>query len=766
MKEPPAPANEARRLAVLATLGDLETLADDALDALVRVAAAVCDVPIAVVSLVDERRQRFVAKLGLAVDETARSISFCGHAILETETFVVPDAKEDERFADNPLVTGEPSVRFYAGSPLVVEEGLALGTLCVIDRRPRSLTPAQTDALRDLSLAVTRLLEARRAARRLVTTFDRELATREQLAVVLEKTPSMLAYWNPDFTARFANAAYERYFHPSGPVSGLHIREVIGERLYVENKPLLEAAFRGQSQRFERARRGPDGEPQIAIGEYTPDERDGVVCGVVVSLVDVSASRAATRELARRNDLLTMAEDVADLGHWRLDIETDTVFWSPQVYRIMGIEPSTFAPTRANAIDAYHPEDRARVGELVARAIELGQPFEFELRVVRPDGETRFVHSRGRCDRRADGKTAAVFGVIQDVTARKRDESAIATLQQRIARQSAIYETMLRHMPRGAVMLVDRDLRYLSLQGPSVSDVLTPGLDPGAVVGRRVEDVVSEGNRAQVLDTYRETLAGRSLHMEATRGTRAFEVRTAPIYDGEDEPVAALAYLYDITERKAAAATLERSVREKETLLKEIHHRVKNNLQVVGSILSLHSHRTADPAVRGVLAEVKGRVHAIALLHERIYRSTDLASIDLLEYVRGLTADVARVAGTGRGGARVSGASVLVDMDAAVPVGLVVNELVTNAFKHGTSAGGAPVSIEVRVAPLAESVRVAVEDDGPGPPPADATDPPRSLGMFLVASLAEQLGGSFRLTCEGGITRAELLFPRRGTHAA
>ncbi len=150
MVKPKLPADEQRRLKDLRDLNILDTEAEERFDRLTRLAKRVMDVPIALVSLVDENRQWFKSRVGLDACETPRDISFCGHAILRDEIFVIENALDDIRFADNPLVTGPPDIRFYAGVPLRYLSGSKLGTLCVIDRKPRRLEPEDYRSLRDL----------------------------------------------------------------------------------------------------------------------------------------------------------------------------------------------------------------------------------------------------------------------------------------------------------------------------------------------------------------------------------------------------------------------------------------------------------------------------------------------------------------------------------------------------------------------------------------------------------------------------------------
>lgn len=183
LTHPRHPADPSR-LAALARYGVLDTPPEQDFDDLARVAAYVCGTPIALVSLVDRDRQWFKAEVGLGLRETPLSQSICRHAMLEPGLFVVPDARQDERFASNPLVTGPTRLRFYAGAVLETEEGLPLGTLCVLDHRPRTLDAAQQDALRALARQVMTVLELRRLNVRQSQMLEDLRRTQEQLKVL------------------------------------------------------------------------------------------------------------------------------------------------------------------------------------------------------------------------------------------------------------------------------------------------------------------------------------------------------------------------------------------------------------------------------------------------------------------------------------------------------------------------------------------------------------------------------------------------------
>ncbi|HVY39523.1 MAG TPA: protein kinase [Polyangia bacterium] len=166
MSPPPIPANEAARQAALDRAEVLDTPPEAAFDNLAKLAASICEVPIALVTFVDRDRQWFKARVGLMREQTPREHSFCGHAVAADDTLVVPDAHADDRFATNPLVVGDPRIRFYAGVPLRAADGAALGTLCVIDRVPRQLSPAQMQALDMLARQASTELRLRNELRR------------------------------------------------------------------------------------------------------------------------------------------------------------------------------------------------------------------------------------------------------------------------------------------------------------------------------------------------------------------------------------------------------------------------------------------------------------------------------------------------------------------------------------------------------------------------------------------------------------------------
>jgi diguanylate cyclase (GGDEF)-like protein len=199
MTRPEKPANEPQRQALLDSYRILDSEDEQAYDDLVTIAASICDTPIAAISLLDKDRQWFKARTGLEARQTSRDISFCGHMILDpTQLMVVPDAQADRRFHDNPLVTGDLGVRFYAGAPLLAPDGQALGALCVLDDKPRQLSIKQTDALRALSRQVMYLMELRRIS----ASLTEQMAERDWYESQLQHYQEGLEAENADLAAQ------------------------------------------------------------------------------------------------------------------------------------------------------------------------------------------------------------------------------------------------------------------------------------------------------------------------------------------------------------------------------------------------------------------------------------------------------------------------------------------------------------------------------------------------------------------------------------
>ena len=219
-----------------------------------------------------------------------------------------------------------------------------------------------------------------------------------------------------------------------------------------------------------------------------------------------------------------------------------------------------------------------------------------------------------------------------------------------------------------------------------------------------------------------------------------------------------------ISEQKQTEARLRASLDEKELLLKEVHHRVKNNLQIVSSLLNLQVHQAQSPETHQLLAESQHRIRAMALIHDQLYRSDDLSQIDFAMYVEQLAGYLSCSYNGGiRLAVRVEAEHCRLPLDLAVPCGMIVSELVSNAAKYAFP-GRAAGEIGVGFVRLGSQYRLRVQDNGVGSPPPEATDPSASLGLELVRALVRQIHGQLHIECQGGMIFAVTFPASRGDH--
>jgi two-component sensor histidine kinase len=247
---------------------------------------------------------------------------------------------------------------------------------------------------------------------------------------------------------------------------------------------------------------------------------------------------------------------------------------------------------------------------------------------------------------------------------------------------------------------------------------------------------------------------GHEIVIERPDGQRLTALAYAnPMHDETGALLGAVNVLVDITERKQAEAQLQASLHEKEVLLKEIHHRVKNNLQVIASLLYLQSDQLKDPADLALFEYTQNRVKSMALVHESLYRTGDLARFNFAHYIESLTSHLCQSHGaeSSKICLEMELDEVVLDVDTAIPCGLILNELLTNALKYAFPDGRSGV-IHIALRGAVDSVSLSVRDSGIGFPEDFDFRHTESLGLQLVGMMTEQLGGTLTLTREGGTT--------------
>lgn len=434
MHAAPLRDDEAGSLAALRALEVLDTAAEPEFDALVRVAAIGCCVPIALVSLIDAERQWFKAGTGLpGVAETARDVSFCAHAVLSDALFEIADAAADPRFADNPLVTGEPGIRFYAGAPVVLGDGYRVGTLCVIDRQPRTLDDSQRELLHCLAGTVARALEGRRAERAL-------RQERERLANIIDGTGVGTWEWNVRTGELRINARYAQMVGRDPDEADLpsHVaawRPHIHPDDLMRCTDLLKAHFERRSDRYvcDLRLRHRDGHWIWAAerGRVMSWGSDGAPEWMFGTRRDISLRKHQEEALRKSEALLDRTGRLAGVGGWELDLASSAVTWSNETRRLHCVAPD-YQPTLATAIEFYAPEARPVIQAAVELTIATGQGWDLELQLIRADGRRIWARAVGAVEAE-DGRPVRLVGSFQDITEMHRLRSALEQLNRQQA---------------------------------------------------------------------------------------------------------------------------------------------------------------------------------------------------------------------------------------------------------------------------------------------------------------------------------------------
>jgi diguanylate cyclase (GGDEF)-like protein/PAS domain S-box-containing protein len=442
---PPLPPNEAERLAALRDLRILDTAPEAHFDAVCSTASALFAVPISTIALIDNERQWFKAKCGVAADSTSRDVAFCAYAILSDDALVVEDAATDPRFARNPLVTGEPGIRFYAGAPLVLRSGIRLGTLCIIDTKPRTFSEvqrAQLEALARIVVAHIELHGARLSAEAMLEERTRSqtliAASEGRYRALADALPQMVWVMTcADGSVIYTNAQFQTYYGPMGPQRDGRI-----SRNHPADAPhMAEAWLHASALEHTYAVEGRllrhDGLYRWHKLIMIPVRRDGAVVEWLGTALDIEDIVTAREALEQTTDLLRLAQEAAGAGIWHWSLDQTVAHTSPESAQMLGFEcdPRSADWTTISGTEwatRVHADDLAQVRVAHASALQSGTTYKVEYRVKRPNGSGgyRWLMSFGRIIRdETTGKPLRIVGLDLDITERQTTEDALLQSQ-------------------------------------------------------------------------------------------------------------------------------------------------------------------------------------------------------------------------------------------------------------------------------------------------------------------------------------------------
>lgn len=776
---PPPPPDEDRRLARLAALAVMDTEPEPLFDHLAALAAQICGTPVALLGLLDEKRQWFKAAVGFGRSETPRALTFCAHTLLADGLFEVKDARLDARFADHPDVLASPPLRFYAGVPVRLDDGSHPGTLCVVDFRPRELTEAQREALTRLADAAAEALMMRE---RTLHRADADAAG-QPFGVLAETAP--LGVFRTDASGHniYTNANWQR-------LCGLSAQAGLGEGWAAMLAPQDRAAVLEQWRRsverrepFEmRYRLRNGGEPRHVWARARPLlAPDGALRGFVGIVEDVTDRISVERELRDSKALLDRTGRVAGVGGWSLDLQTREMVWSDQTCRIHDLEPGHRA-TLEEGIGYYKPEARPTIEAAVQRAIQHGEPWNLELPMVTARGREIWVLAQGQVDWQ-DGVPVRLVGTFQDVTEHHR---AAIELERNRQRLRALYESTpaLMHSVEAAGRVLSVSDRWLERLG----------YERAQVIGRVMDEFMTPESARQEREVFRPALwrdgqvSDCPVQLVCADGRlRDVLVSAVAEYTPDGQPLRALALVNDITEdlqRRAELAHEQRMRRRTERHVQELDQLLRERSEM----LDVLAHEVRQPlnnasaALQSAAASLAGRGERQA--QERLTRAqavlgTVLAGVDNTLAAASLLA----------GGGRIAREDTDIDTLIAVTIAdlpreqrdrivvsrhtatrtalmdmsllrLALRNLLSNALKY--APGQSPVTLHVMDFDEPPALQLEVADAGPGIPRElqprlfergvrgrGVTESGHGLGLYIVRRVMDMHGGTVELLRTG-----------------
>ena len=774
MQTAAATEDEARRLAILRRLGILDSADEDSFNGLVECAAQVLNMPIALISLIDGHRQWFKAAVGLSVRETPRDLAFCAHAIHGNELFEIEDATLDPRFVDNPLVLGEPQIRFYAGQPLAVDS-INLGTLCVIDTRPRRLDAGQRQVLKRLASAATELLAGRH--RLLDLHHDKQ-----RLHDFAQASSDWM--WETD-----ADLRYTYFSEGISTATGEAPRALLGQ--LVADAALLDEQGHPQPGGWRQllARRMPFARMviELQVGDRLMHVScsalplwgsDSRFCGWRGTAIDVTDSSKSDL-WGRRQDLLLRSitanvPGVIFRARRRDDGLPQFLYLSPAAPMLFGFSAEAACADPRLVADRVHRDDVAGVLAQFAAATHDVKPWHAEYRMVLPGKRIHWVETRALPEMTADG--VLWNGYTADISERKRVELAL--------RQAEQTWELAADADGIGIASVDLDSGRMKLDRRACANHGLPYPQPGYRLDDWVASIDSD-DRASASNALRQAVESRAsaLALVGLRRPdgqlRSIEFVVAATFNAAGQAIGLVGTCRDVTERlslehlRREKDAAEHASRTKSEFLSRASHELRTPLNSILGFTQLLALDTSHPLQPHQQRQMQSVQHAgrhllgliddlLELSHiENKAASLKLGSVDLsaaLGVSLDLLAPLARRAGvvllvapSGAAHVRANGRA----------LEQVLMNLLSNAIKYNRRGGSVEIGLVVDDARVALSIR----DQGPGMTAAQqqrlfqpferlgAERGPvqvSGLGLVITRDLVHAMGGSLAVASAPG----------------
>lgn len=756
------------RLHALRSLGLLDSPAEPAFDRLVRLASRLLDAPVALISLVDEDRQFFASCIGLpepwaSARQTPLSHSFCQHAVASGQPLIINDARTHPLVQNNLAIPDLDAIA-YAGIPLRLTAGAVVGVLCVISHAPRAWSEDDVATLQDLAASVMTELELRAELRRYQQVEAALRASEERYRNLVELCPDPILM-HSDGIIDYVNQASVDFFgaESSAALCGQPISSIVDPHYHDALAKRVQQVYSGVAAPFmEQCLVRRDGQPRYADVAAVPTRYNNKAAAQVF-IRDLTTRKAAEAAIRKHEAILESFYNSAPMMMGVVEtLDDDIIHHSDNAATARLFGRSVEALRNQSASMLGMPPDLITIWlEHYRASAHANQPVRFEYQHHNDCGMRWFAATV--CPINSTPTDHPLFSyVVEDVTEQKAVALALTASEQR-------FRMLATHAP-GGIFETDLHLnllfvneRYMELIDLTQEQLRGTGWTQALHPDDR-QLVIAEWHAA--MHHEREFLV--EARVQHASGAIVWVYgRAVPVRGPGGNVRGCLGTLTDITAHKRSEQQIKASLAEKEVLLKEIHHRVKNNLQVISSLLTLQADAITEPGMREVFLESQRRVRSMALVHEKLYQSADLVQIDFATYVQSLTTYLLRAyrASTQIIRVHTAVADVQLDLDRALSFGLILSELVSNSLKHAF-ADGAHGEICITLArDESRNLVLTIADSGVGLPPTFDIATTASMGLQVVAAFVTQLHGSITSTNDMGAVFTVVVPERTVAHA-
>jgi PAS domain S-box-containing protein len=460
--------------------------------------------------------------------------------------------------------------------------------------------------------------------------------------------------------------------------------------------------------------------------------------------------KSAEEALHKSEAFLKQTQEITHVGGWEFDVLTAKVSWTDEVYAIYEVGKDYNSSDIHHAIEFYSPRDQEIIDRSFQHAVELGEPYSLELEFISAKGTHKWVRTSGQVERQ-NGKIVRVFGNIMDITASKLAADAV-----RFANE---YNRSLIEASLDPLVTIGPDGQITDVN--AATERVT-GYSRAELIGTDFSNYFTDPElaRAGYLQVFREgSVRDYALDICHRNGQTFSVLYNASVYrDQNGKVIGVFAGARDVTERKRAEDKIHELLREKELLLKEVHHRIKNNMMTIAGLLLLQMEAQDDESVKRALQDAESRVQSMMVLYDRLYRSENFKEISIREYFPPLLQHIISVF------PRKNPIQLETRLDDVVlapkiltPLGIILNELATNAMKYAFP-DNFPGTISVSATLEQGALVVVFADNGVGLPASITLENSTGFGVQLVKMLAEQLDGTISLERTSG-TKYSIRFP-------